>query len=623
MSHLPLPGAAVSPLLAAGLLLAAIPTMRAFDLAHPTVSEILSATGASRSRAYELRFAILDALPDLQRPRGRPPDRTAEPEPDDKLAIATEVLRYVMEHPGSVARHDERRRYSDAFRARILDRLAARREVPLPDFADAAQIPESTLRDWLRGERVQTAPPATLATSRGPTSEQVQTVLHAWTSWSGSFTDFCDHVQTHWRVPFGRTLLASVLEAHGVRIPKRRPGRKPDADALRGQFETFFPGAQWVGDGTELGVAINGEDFTVNLELLVDAHTAAFTGASVRPTEDAAAVIEAFTDGVATTGKPPLAVLLDNKPSNHADVVRDALGDTCDIPATPFRPENKAHCEGAFGLFAQTAPVLEITACSPEQLALEVGRLVATTWARAVNHRPRADRGGRSRVQLYGDDPPTEEQIAQAKAALEERVRRQELARRTRAARQDPVVRQLLADAFARLELDDPRGNLLTAIAGYPLDAIVEGIAIFDGKQRAGTLPDGVDARYLLGIVRNVAQEAEGMAIADELWRARLDARDRVLTHLQDQRERIEEEPPDPEDLVRDYVDRALRPDRLLHRFFWLSAAADVINEEPEDALRRPLFRLAARRIHSTHALPHPARLRATRFLAAKVVALA
>ena len=226
-------------------------------------------------------------------------------------------------------------------------------------------------------------------------------------------------------------------------------------------------------------------------------------------------------------------------------------------------------------------------------------------------------------MQLYGAEPPTEEQIAQAKTALEERVRRQELARRTRAARQDPVVRQLLADTFVRLEFDDPQGHLLTAIAGYPLAAIVEGIAIFDGKQRAGTLPEGADARYLLGIVRNVAQETEGMAIADELWRARLDARDRVLVHLQGQRDRIEEDAPDPEDLVRDYVDRALRPDRLLHRFFWLSAAADVINEEPEEAHRRPLFRLAARRIHATHALPHPDRLRATRFLAAKVVDLA
>lgn len=622
MSHLPLPEAAVSPLLAAGLLLAAVPTLRNFDLAHPTVSEILSATGASRSRAYELRHAILDVLPNLQRPRGRPPDQTAEPEPDDKLAIASEVLRYVMEHPGSVARHDERRRYSDAFRAWFLDLLATRREVPLPDFAGATQIPESTLRDWLRGERTQTAPAETLAVSRGPTSAQVQTVLHAWSSWSGNFTDFCGHVQTHWRVPFGRTLLASILEAHGVRIPKRRSGRKPDADALRGQFQTFFPGAQWVGDGTELGVTINGEDFTVNLELLVDAHTAAFTGASVRPTEDAAAVVEAFADGVATTGAAPLALLLDNKPSNHADVVRDALGDTLDIHATPFRAENKAHCEGAFGLFAQTAPSLDIAASTPHELALEVGRLVATTWARAVNHRPRADRGGRSRVQLYGDDPPTDEQVAQAKAALEERVRRQELARQTRAARQDPVVRQLLADTFARLELDDPDGNLRTAIAGYPLDAIVEGIAIFDGKRRSGSLPDGVDARYLLGIVRNVAQEAEGMAIADELWRARQDARDRVLLHLQGQRERIEDDPPDLEDLVRDYIDRALRPDRLLHRFFWLSAAADVLNDEPDDALRQPLFRLATRRIHSTHAVPHPDRLRATRFLAAKVVAL-
>ena len=51
------------------------------------------------------------------------------------------------------------------------------------------------------------------------------------------------------------------------------------------------------------------------------------TGACVRPEEDAAAVVEAFRDGVITTGQPPLALLLDNRPSNpvsytHLDVYK-------------------------------------------------------------------------------------------------------------------------------------------------------------------------------------------------------------------------------------------------------------------------------------------------------------
>ena len=65
--------------------------------------------------------------------------------------------------------------------------------------------------------------------------------------------------------------------------------------------------------------------------------------------------------------------------------------------------------------------------------------LVLTVWCRATNHRPRNDRNGRSRVQLYRGEQPTDEQIAAASAQLEERRRLQELAFRTRQARLETV----------------------------------------------------------------------------------------------------------------------------------------------------------------------------------------
>ena len=142
----------------------------------------------------------------------------------------------------------------------------------------------------------------------------MQTVLDAWPRWEGSFLGFCEHVQGELRLPFGRDLVARILEVHGLRRRAHRDGRSPDERALRGAFRTFFPGAQWVGDGMQVPVVINGRRFTFNLELNVDAHTGAFVGASVRDNEDSAAVVEAFADGVATTGSTPLALLLDNKP---------------------------------------------------------------------------------------------------------------------------------------------------------------------------------------------------------------------------------------------------------------------------------------------------------------------
>lgn len=55
--------------------------------------------------------------------------------------------------------------------------------------------------------------------------------------------------------------------------------------------------------------------------------------------------------------------------------------------------------------------------------------LVVTTWARTLNHRPCKDCAGRSRVKLYLDHVPTPEEIATAKAALDERLSRRHPAR--------------------------------------------------------------------------------------------------------------------------------------------------------------------------------------------------
>jgi hypothetical protein len=606
----------VSPLLAAGLILAALPHLAGVHLSAPSATEVIDACGVSRSQAYALRARIWAVIPECQRPPGRPADAPAPPTPPE---LRGQVLQFVYAHPGCVHGGPERRRYSDAFRLFVLDRAAEHVGLSLPSLAEGICIPEETLRDWLRGDRPHVHPPPTAAVDRSPTIPQVETVLNAWDSWQGGFLTFCEHVQIELRIPFSRALLSEILEANGSRVPRRRRGRSPDESGLRGQFETFFAGAQWVGDGKTVVAEVDGERVACNLELHVDAHTGAFVGLVVTPTEDAAAVVQAFEDAVATTGEAPLALLLDNKPSNHAPEVDQALGETARIRATPFRPPNKAHVEGAFGLFAQTIPDIVLATEDPVALVRQVVLLVATTWARATNRRPRADRGKQSRFGLYGADPPSEADVTRAREALQERRRRQELARQTLAARQDPVVRDVIADAFTRFGLVDPEGHLLNAVARYSLDHVLAGIATYTAKFGARTLPPGADARYLLGIVRNIAHEDEGWQMARELWRARLLERDRALQRLQDDADRLAEDQ-DPEPLVKSYVDRALATSRRGDRLFWLTAVADVLNAEPEPHLAEPLFRLAARRISATHAVDQRERLAAIRFLAANVV---
>ncbi len=120
----------------------------------------------------------------------------------------------------------------------------------------------------------------------------------------------------------------------------------------------------------------------------------------------------------------------------------------------------------------------------------------------------------------------------------------------------------------------------------------------------------------MLGIVRRIADEDEGVTFADKLWQARRKAGDLVLQRLDEQHEEHLEDAFDPMDLVKRFAELAMVTDRALDRAFWLRAIADTIEDEPKEE-HRAMFLVAARRIHATHRVPKSQRNTATRRLAA------
>jgi len=614
---------AVSPNVTAGVLLCARRIGEQLELSFPGTSAILAATGASRSRAYELASELDRLLPELCRPPGRPrAEPPAQPPPCKLAQLRAEALRFVMSHPGCVRLERQRMRYHDCWRAFVVALCGQHAELPLADLADALCMPLGTLQDWLRTPDIEAPQPAHVEADHEVEHDsklaQFETVLDAWRGWRGDFTAFCTHVRRELRIDFGKTMIASILFAHGERTPARRTGRSRDEHALRGAFETFFAGAQWVADGKSVEVVIDGEVLRVNLELVVDAATDAAVGIDVRDEEDGAALVAAFQDAVTTTNEPPLALLVDNRPSNHVPEVDAALGSTMRIDATPNRPQNKAHVEGAFGLFAQKLPPLEIDTTDSRNLARTVALLVATTFFRAFNRAPRRDRAGLSRIELYAQDV-TEDERQAARRCLADRVRRQQLARQTRAARIEPDMRALLDDAFARLSLLDPERRVRDAIACYPRDAVVDAIAIFGAKQQHGSLPDGVDARYLLGIVRNLHHVHEADVISLALLRERIDARDRFLAPLLRDRDDVLAVG-DVDARLNAFTRRLVEADRELDRHFWIDALALVAPSD--DNARRHFARRSARRIHACFRLPPTERHRLVRLLIRRLCTL-
>lgn len=609
--------------LAAVLLLARSIAER-HELPCPTVAAILAATGASKSRAYEIVAKLAAVLPTLVRAPGRP-SRPSSPSAaaGEHAEVTRAALAYVMTHPGCVDRGAERNRYSDGFRRFVLDLHEQHTSVALDAFASAVTMPLGTLKDWLRhppGAADEEPQEGTAPASHDMRGTHIQTVLDAWSRWSGSFIDFCEHVRRDLHVPFGRDLVRRILEVEGRRKPVRRTGRQSqDEAALRGSFRTFFPGAQWVGDGMQVPVVVDGRRFVFNVELDVDAYAGAFVGAVVSDTEDSAAVIGAFMNGVTTTGALPLALLLDNKPSNHTPDIDAALRETIRIRATVNRPQNKAHVEGAFGLFSQVLPPLVLDSYSgAHDLARSLLDIVVGTWARTTNHRPRKNRDGRSRIDLYADTA-TDEQIEQARRELRELAHRQERARRTLLVRRRPDVIALLDKHFERLGLLDPERHFRIVLAGYPKSAIVDALAIFDAKRNANTLPDGADARYLLGIVKNVAAKTEGEYLAEFLYKYRMEAQQDFLAHLRKEREALRDDP-DVARVLRTCVDSALETPSTLERSFWLDAIVETLRELPDDEERQRRFRYAAQRVEATFAVTPRERHDAVRYIADRLV---
>ena len=334
----------------ASLLLVTQEQLRRLGATLPsTAGEATTLAGSSRSQAYEMRRRLLDACADLPEQVGRPRRAT---EADDRVAAALRVVRdWLFAHPGAVTVHANRRQYSESFRRFVVSLTAP--GSPASGLApgtlsDVVGVPPGTLKDWLKHpgsgldpsadveEPVRNEPPGTVP----DVDPDVATVVLLWPRWTGGFTAFCDHLKTEHGVKRGKTFVSTVLQAAGLRTPTRRGGPK-SAPWSRDTFRRLFPGAQWLADGTELAIELDGRRFVFNLEAVVDAHTNAAVGVDVRDTENEDALLAAFHNGLVTTGDPPVGLTVDGKPSNHTDLVRDSVAPTDVVPATPGRGQAK------------------------------------------------------------------------------------------------------------------------------------------------------------------------------------------------------------------------------------------------------------------------------------------
>jgi transposase InsO family protein len=589
-----------------------------------SVDETLKRIGGSRSQAFEMRKRLKTFFPPTLGKAGRPSRQAVEKDP--VKAVMEACFNYLVHHPGSICAKEDRNSYSEGYR-RFIIKLAGpngpAKDVPLVDLAYASQVPEGTLKSWLypqppgpgkgsnkeqhpeqqgKAAEESTKPPSSgeqAAQEHPAVSETVKDVhlrqlFNLWSNWNGTFVDFCQMAIKQHRLPFTMTFIGDALEAAGLRTRSRR--KKEQAPWTAGTFRSYFPGAQWLGDGTSIAVRYLGQVFVFNVEYLHDVASDAGMGFHISDAEDEQALIEAFESGVETAaGVLPLALTMDNRPSNHTPEVKEALGETLLLRSTPGRPQSKAPIEGAFGLFQQSMPPLHLQGTSARDVARSYLHTVMAAWFRGRNGRPRKRNGGLSPNQAYFAKAPTPEEVQKAMAALRERQKRQEKAMQTLQDKRDPVRLQLLAEGLAELGIADPNGSLATTLARYSREAIVYGLATFRTKKAQGTLPPGADHRYLAGIIRNDHEKRHLLEFSEHLFQQRVRLHDFSLAPLARLAARIRATKASSE-LPQSFVSLALEAEFEIDFRYWAQAAGDALAALPRQQ-RPPLYQHLCRLI--------------------------
>lgn len=324
-------------------------------------------------------------------------------------------------------------------------------------------------------------------------------------AWEGSFRDFLKYETARLRI--GPNPIRRVLVIFGMLSV--RSGKGP---RYRGDLRRRQAGSILVTDGKTVTVILtgSGEIKNYNWQGMIDQATTCHTAAVVTDTESAAGVREAFDLSCEFLGRPPQALVHDNKPIHDEKQLREHIEKTTVmIPATPGRGENKADLEGEFGKWAQSVGTILLDDSSKESLTKTAVREIIRAYTAGINHAGRFEFDGRSRHAVVKETVPDPEKdrrfIAELHAEHTKKPRFDRLPARF-------TSRLLLDEAFKRFGLEgvDPKGKLRDWLAGtYTPGAIRQGVAIFGTEQEKGRLRNKTAHRYLVKVIKNCQHELD------------------------------------------------------------------------------------------------------------------
>ncbi len=476
------------------------------------LATICNAAGVNRTQVYERKKQLEAALAELELAGpGRPsnqPARDAGAQESQGWQLREKVLRYRLNYPGAVVVHSGgRATYSNGFIRLILE-LHDQWEGSPEWFCRQVEVPYSTFRVWCNKDKGQAdAEHQNRAIAYMPISASAdfRRIVDDFATWQGGIRDFFKYEAA--RMQLGPTAIRRVLVICGM-----LPVRSAKAPRYRGSTIRCQPGNILVTDGKTVKVQFTAstEERSFNWQGMVDQATACHTAVVVTQTECADGVRDAFESSCAFVGRPPQALIHDNKPIHDDHRLRGHIEKTTTmIPATAQRPENKAVIEGEFGKYEQAVGTIFLDDSSKNELIHSAVGEIVRAYTAGLNQAGRAEFNGKSRQQVLRETCPDPDKD---RKFIEQLHSDHTATRRVDVLPTLPISRILLDEGFRRLGIEDldPEGKTRQWLAArYTPEAIRQGLAIFGTERNKGRLRNQTAHRYLVKVIQNSQEEID------------------------------------------------------------------------------------------------------------------
>jgi transposase InsO family protein len=315
---------------------------------------------------------------------------TPKPETKLKFSLIKKIISFLLEKSGAVQNNKIRKSYAPWFKSFILD---LNKEVTFTELAELTNVSTETLMGF-SSEKLYLL-------EKKPIDSKHDLLATAWSGASGrqrkTLESFWFYLGTYFpelSISF-KEMRENLIEL-GLRSP-RGPQIKDRGALVK---KPFAPHAIWEGDGKEIKIRINGEEFIFSWYAFTDQRTTLLVGSNIAKTESSTNFLAAIKEGRDKMGFYSIGILIDNK---LADNDYSSISEFCKehniviVKTFPGTPKTNGNIENNFSIFERYVGEINIIGTNPEELACQIAKNIIEVFTQQRNHR--------ERKRLFGKTP--------------------------------------------------------------------------------------------------------------------------------------------------------------------------------------------------------------------------